>query len=105
LSQATGDDANLADWQSPQALALAVAVPLVLGLGWWWATQHGVLLDALPVMDVKDIFHSVQDMVVSLGPWGYAFFAGVYILAEILAVPALPLTGKERVRRRRWSEE
>lgn len=86
-------EANLADWQSPQALGLALAIPLILGCGWWWASNHVALLDALPVMDVKDIFRYVQETVVSLGPLGYVFFSAVYILAEILAVPALPLTG------------
>lgn len=28
-----------------------------------------------------------------LGPWGYVLFAAVYVAAEVLAVPAMPLTG------------
>ena len=83
----------VADWQSPQTLGLLLSIPLIIGLGWWWATTHGALLDALPLPDIKDMFHEVQEKVVSLGPWGYAFFSAVYIVAEILAVPALPLTG------------
>jgi uncharacterized membrane protein YdjX (TVP38/TMEM64 family) len=34
----------------------------------------------------------VEEVVASLGPWGYFYFALVYIVAEILAVPAVPLT-------------
>lgn len=36
----------------------------------------------------------VEAKVSELGPWGYVLFAAVYVAAEILAVPALPLTGR-----------
>jgi uncharacterized membrane protein YdjX (TVP38/TMEM64 family) len=34
----------------------------------------------------------VQQAVSDMGPAGYLLFAAVYIVAEVLAVPAMPLT-------------
>lgn len=34
----------------------------------------------------------IENSVSSMGPMGYVYFSVVYILAEILAVPAVPLT-------------
>jgi uncharacterized membrane protein YdjX (TVP38/TMEM64 family) len=39
-----------------------------------------------------DIIESTVDKVADLGPLGYLYFSAVYIIAEILAIPAFPLT-------------
>ena len=41
---------------------------------------------------VDEFFQSVQNQISNLGPLGYVYFAFVYIIAELLAVPAIPLT-------------
>lgn len=44
-------------------------------------------------------FEQVESRVSDLGPWGYVLFAAVYVAAEVLAVPAMPLTGNLSRRR------
>ena len=41
---------------------------------------------------IEEFFHSVQNEISDLGVLGYVYFAFVYIIAELLAVPAIPLT-------------
>lgn len=43
-------------------------------------------------LDLSGLLDQVVDTIADLGPYGYLLFAVVYIMAEILAVPAIPLT-------------
>jgi uncharacterized membrane protein YdjX (TVP38/TMEM64 family) len=43
-------------------------------------------------LDYPVLLEGVVDRVGEMGPAGYIYFAAVYILAEVLAVPAFPLT-------------
>ncbi|KAJ1428564.1 snare associated Golgi protein-domain-containing protein [Ochromonadaceae sp. CCMP2298] len=61
-------------------------VPLVLATvaAGVFATGHLIDLD-------KFLDESVE-RVAELGPWGYLYFSLIYIFAEIVAIPAVPLT-------------
>ena len=75
------DDKNsttsMPDWK------VFVPIAAVAGLG-IAATNGG--------FDITPFLEQAVEQIHSLGPLGYAYFAGIYILAEILAVPAFPLT-------------
>lgn len=43
-------------------------------------------------LDFVALLDGVVEKVSAMGPVGYLYFAGVYILAEVLALPAFPLT-------------
>ena len=68
---------SMTDWK------VFVPIAAVAGLG-MAATSGG--------FDVTPFLEQAVEQIHSLGPWGYAYFAGIYIVAEILAVPAFPLT-------------
>jgi uncharacterized membrane protein YdjX (TVP38/TMEM64 family) len=67
--------------------AWKVALPLVAlaGVGVAASTHFGGL-DFGPLLE--QAVHQIE----SYGPYGYLYFAAVYVVAEVLAVPALPLT-------------
>jgi len=43
-------------------------------------------------MDFSPLFERTVAKIASLGPYGYLYFAMVYVVAEVLAIPAMPLT-------------
>ena len=43
-------------------------------------------------IDFNGIFQESVDVIESLGPWGYFYFGALYVAAEVLAIPAAPLT-------------
>ena len=49
-------------------------------------------VDFVRTFDFKALLESVAEQVDGLGSLGYLYFAAVYIAAEVLALPAVPLT-------------
>eukprot|EP01035_Chromulina_nebulosa_P019037 gene19037-24857_t len=43
-------------------------------------------------IDFNSLIEKSVTKIIDLGPYGYAYFAAIYILAEIVAIPAVPLT-------------
>ena len=43
-------------------------------------------------VDFNALIESSVTKISAMGPYGYLYFAGIYILAEVFAVPAMPLT-------------
>jgi len=81
----------------PKALFAAGALALVF-LAAEAATSPGSdqgiksILAALPAIDPQAALASVAKQVEDMGPLGAAYFSAVYIFAEVLALPAIPLT-------------
>lgn len=71
------DTSSLGLWTS---LAVGSAVLLLTGLAIFFRNDISHLLDVFAV--------NVQQW----GPWGYAAYAGLYTLLELLSVPAVPLS-------------
>ncbi len=74
---------------SKSLLAAGVLLPVLLALG-VALYQSGVLTAAVGggagqggVPNLAEAFKAVEAKVTELGPWGYALFAGIYILAEV----------------------
>ena len=68
-----------------KSVLIGGAVVMVLGGLTYYITQHANI-------DFNGILQQNVDKIAALGPYGYLYFAALYILAEILAVPAMPLT-------------
>jgi len=45
----------------------------------------------LSTIDIKTMFENAIKRIEGLGPLGYLYFSGIYILCEILMIPTLPL--------------
>jgi len=53
--------------------------------------EAGALMDSIKSLDINSL-SDFSDQVESLGPLGYLYFSIIYIVLEILALPAIPLT-------------
>mmetsp|Transcript_85620 Transcript_85620/g.138832 ORF Transcript_85620/g.138832 Transcript_85620/m.138832 type:complete len:401 (+) Transcript_85620:3-1205(+) len=42
--------------------------------------------------DPQQVLTDSVEYIESLGPWGYVYFSAIYIIAEMVAIPAVPLT-------------
>ena len=63
-----------------------VPVVAVLAIAGLLGANHAGRIDFGPILE------RTVTKIASLGPYGYLYFAAVYILAEVLAIPAMPLT-------------
>eukprot|EP01041_Mallomonas_annulata_P014485 gene14485-30839_t len=43
-------------------------------------------------ININDLLQHAVNKIESLGPYGFLYFSAVYIIAEVLAIPAIPLT-------------
>ena len=78
-SEENNNSSNALDWR------LIVPIVAIAGFG-VAAANHVGGIDFGPLLE-----QSIAK-IESLGPYGYLYFAMVYVVAEVLAVPALPLT-------------
>ncbi|CAM9764580.1 unnamed protein product [Chrysoparadoxa australica] len=53
---------------------------------------QGLLTPAAPSFDFGQYLSGAVDHIKELGPLGYFYFGALYVAAEILAIPAIPLT-------------
>ena len=107
----TNSDADIdnftAETDSNESLLLVAATTLTVGLGLLAYTSQGNVLDPSAIIasgsslvaSAQDAFADpgaaldrVVDSVDSMGTLGIAYFGVAYCIAEILAVPAIPLT-------------
>eukprot|EP01031_Cornospumella_fuschlensis_P026551 gene26550-32087_t len=65
-------------------------LPLLAGLGVIAALVSVFTLSHY--IDFSSVFEQAVELISGLGPLGYVYFAMIYIAAEILAIPAVPLT-------------
>lgn len=79
LDVSEGNSSSILDWR------LIVPIVAIAGFG-VAAANHVGGIDFGPLLE-----QSIAK-IESLGPYGYLYFAMVYVIAEVLAVPALPLT-------------
>eukprot|EP01039_Chlorochromonas_danica_P004439 gene4439-4863_t len=59
---------------------------------WLTLTALGGIFAFTHHLDLSTLLDQVVERIAELGPYGYLLFAVVYVIAEILAVPAIPLT-------------
>ena len=78
-------DADNGNSSGSSTWKVAVPVAAIAGVGVAAANHFGGL-DFGPLLE--QAVHQIE----SYGPYGYFYFAAVYVVAEVLAVPALPLT-------------
>lgn len=71
--------------------ARAGSTPKLLTLLVLLATAAAVVI-AWFLLPVEELLKSFSHWIRGLGYWGYALFAGIYIVATVLAIPASPLT-------------
>jgi uncharacterized membrane protein YdjX (TVP38/TMEM64 family) len=60
------------------------------GLGFLFNSNGG--FNTLKSFDVAGFLEATVEKVAALGPLGYVYFALIYIAAEVLAIPVMPLT-------------
>lgn len=76
--------------------ALFVALPILLILGAYGMlteNSNGLsVVETVKSINFSELISSTADKVEEMGPLGYAYFSAIYITAEILALPAIPLT-------------
>eukprot|EP00981_Chlorochromonas_danica_P002851 scaffold562_cov190-Ochromonas_danica.AAC.1 len=70
--------------EKKNAYKLVLPVLALTALGGIFAFTHH--------LDLSTLLDQVVERIAELGPYGYLLFAVVYVIAEILAVPAIPLT-------------
>lgn len=71
-------------------LALGIVLPTLLAI--CAALYQSGGLHHVQGINVADVFQQVEAKITELGPWGYVLFSVIYIVAEILAIPAVPLS-------------
>ena len=79
LESESGNNSN-SKWK------IIVPVVAVLAIAGLLGANHAGRIDFGPILE------RTVTKIASLGPYGYLYFAAVYILAEVLAIPAMPLT-------------
>lgn len=84
-------------WDSRIVLASAAASLLLAAalLPQQWSDELSLVASAwrsMPSLDVGALLADVARRVDELGPLGIVYFSAVYVIAEILALPAVPLT-------------
>lgn len=72
---------NEGRFKTKYVLGVAIAVALI-------AFSAGNLRN----LDVNSFLEDSVEKISDMGPYGYLYFAAVYVLAEVLAIPAMPLT-------------
>ena len=80
------DSSNNTDSNSNSKWKVIVPVVAFLAILGIVGVNHGGGIDFGPILD------RTVAKIASLGPYGYLYFAMVYIIVEVLAIPAMPLT-------------
>ena len=80
------DSSNNSDSNSNSKWKVIVPVVAFLAILGIVGLNHGGGIDFGPILD------RTVAKIASLGPYGYLYFAMVYIIVEVLAIPAMPLT-------------
>jgi hypothetical protein len=75
---------NNTESPQPEKLLPILAVGVVLAAVYYVSSHSGV--------NINQLFTEALDKIQDLGPLGYLYFAAFYITAEVLAIPAAPLT-------------
>jgi SNARE associated Golgi protein len=87
----------------PAAAAVTALATLGVAATWWFQShamggEHSISVDAAVtwmqglLSHPQESLQSVVDSVHDMGPMGLVYFGLIYLVAEILAVPATPLT-------------
>lgn len=84
----TKDEKNVEQTSSINVGMLSAVA--LLGLGCFLVQQSGVDFSAIP--NPASVLQSVVQKVDGMGPMGIVYFAVLYIVAEVVAIPAMPLT-------------
>lgn len=81
------------DGSDSASIVKSVAAVAALG-GALLVSQNAELSESISnsISDPSAAFQSVVDTIEGMGNAGIAYFAAVYVIAEILAIPAIPLT-------------
>lgn len=81
---------NIENNKETPIINLKVIIPIVTVIT---AVAAAVILSGkLSNFDFTQIIEEASSKIEKMGPYGYLYFALIYIVAEVLAVPAIPLT-------------
>lgn len=81
VEEAEVDEEAAAGGVNKALLAAGVILPTLLAVG--VALYQSGAYSSIQGVNIGEVFREVEEKVTELGPWGYALFAGIYILAEV----------------------
>lgn len=77
---------------NPIVSKLKVIIPVIAVVGLLFYANANGGFESIKSFDVIAFLERTVEKVASLGPLGYVYFSLIYIAAEVLAIPVMPLT-------------